>query len=89
MKRIMKFGGRKLSTGAKKENLNSRLIIGAGASNSSLSMRGCPEGQSPKRPSVMNMNQDSPAIKRRRRGKKALLEASKDQQTLTKMWKQN
>ena len=89
VKRLIKFGGRKLSTGGKKEKLDSRLIIGVGASGAALSVRGCPEGQSPKRPSNVDINQVSSATKRRRRGKKALLEASKDQQTLTKMWKKN
>ena len=88
--RQKKIGGRKIPLGGLGGKTNSKLQLGKAATDLVLSTRGCPDGLSPKRPSPMNPDLQSPASKKKKRGRaqKDQQCTSQNQQRLTDMWKQ-
>ena len=88
--RQKKKGARKIPLGGLRKEVDSKLQLGKDATNLVLSSRGCPDGLSPKRPSPMNPALQSPASKKKKRGRAQKHQqcTSQNQQRLTDMWKQ-
>ena len=64
----------------------SRFVLGGGAKMELMTSRACPDNNSPKRPTPMELDTPTPP-KRKRRGNKKNVMIPPNQQRLTDVWK--
>ena len=89
LRKKKKIGGRRLSSKSVSVNVGPKLILGKGATSLLLNSRGCPEGLSPKRPVAMDVDQPSPATKRKKKeGKTSKRVSDESQRKISELWKQ-